>query len=702
MGYKPVKTFSPNVLDESKYATAEDAGYFVYNTETASYDEALIGDDTSITDRDSFTKALDKYGNIYIKICNKVGDKLVARGQVEGYNAETGITTLAEYFHWLKELSNISTIDDLNYGRKFTRLPLSEPHFTIDANTRAITIPAEFRKNGIAVQGDDLAEVVYFEIDRYYDYMDFANCEIAIQWETARGKNRKGETVEAVTSISQPYLVDIESEPGKLIFGWAISDVLTDVAGTLKFSVRFYQFNEKNEIAYNFNTLTATTSVKSGLYIDITNLSKDDIDDVGDRLIERIENSQLVEGGYVAATPVFIINLINEDEPNEERDLDAENGIYTLTALAEAADTGMIVYNWKRQDLTDTSRIINLIGKIDYRKVAEPKVGESYYIANSESNYVLTQITDDNYDNYKDKAYERLAQCDATEAGIYWVDAENRITNSSASALSDKVTFPLPEKPEIINHLVENVAIKENDEDDGIYYTDDLEEQVANSSYTLELDTKKVDKNIPAYNWERSDDNENWRETEDTDLKYEITAPGYYRMSMKNTRNKAETEKVYSNVCRVTYVPKELELEQPANELLVISVNALSDDNCPKVEIKDTGIKSDGHIVEWYVYETVGDITYNEKVITFILSKDEWVSTFNPANPDYQAKIQELTHDSNILAQYYPVVYNRLNGVRSKGVSFEEPPFRVTKFLNENVVTLSLDDNEDDKLFFED
>jgi hypothetical protein len=33
----------------------------------------------------------------------------------------------------------------------FTKLPLEEPYFEINANNRTITIPAEFKKNGIAV-----------------------------------------------------------------------------------------------------------------------------------------------------------------------------------------------------------------------------------------------------------------------------------------------------------------------------------------------------------------------------------------------------------------------------------------------------------------------------------------------------------------------------------------------------------------------
>ena len=42
----------------------------------------------------------------------------------------------------------------------------------INANTRAITIPTELKMLGIA--GDNIAEIVFFEIDRFFDTMDFS------------------------------------------------------------------------------------------------------------------------------------------------------------------------------------------------------------------------------------------------------------------------------------------------------------------------------------------------------------------------------------------------------------------------------------------------------------------------------------------------------------------------------------------------
>lgn len=53
-------------------------------------------------------------------------------------------TSVQEYFSHLKDLLDAG-------GKKFLMLPLDEPVFEIDANTRDIKVPTEFKKNGISV-----------------------------------------------------------------------------------------------------------------------------------------------------------------------------------------------------------------------------------------------------------------------------------------------------------------------------------------------------------------------------------------------------------------------------------------------------------------------------------------------------------------------------------------------------------------------
>lgn len=232
-GFKRVRT----------YSEAETYFYKVPNPEIT--DDMITGDDKTtnenivnamyrsldISSLNAFTSALNEYHILYVRARypqdhkdeDKAGKLL---GIAEGFSPLIGITTLEEYFAHIADLSLIN--------RKYTVLPLDEPYFEINTNTRAITIPADFKKNGVAVQGDDLAEVLYFKVDRYFDYMDLNNCEIFIQWETPKASDGT-----IIKSASPAYIRDIESEPGKLIFGWILDNSITGASGNLKFSVRF-------------------------------------------------------------------------------------------------------------------------------------------------------------------------------------------------------------------------------------------------------------------------------------------------------------------------------------------------------------------------------------------------------------------------------------------------------------------------------
>ena len=89
-------------------------------------------------------------------------------------NGEIQIDNLESFFGNIQEISKLD--------EKFLRLPLDEPLFEIDADSRKITVPSNFATNGLSVQGDHLAETVFFSIDRYFDYKDLNTCNIRINW----------------------------------------------------------------------------------------------------------------------------------------------------------------------------------------------------------------------------------------------------------------------------------------------------------------------------------------------------------------------------------------------------------------------------------------------------------------------------------------------------------------------------------------
>ena len=163
---------------------------------------------------------------------------------LSGGPGEVDIYDLDSFFQNFKEL----TQNDYSY----LRLPLDEPCFEIlddEKHRRYIQVPDVFSKNGISVQGDDNAEILWFSIDRYYDNTDLVgpskqDCErfnampmhIMIQWQTPF---KKGVTPALVDKEGQAF----RDENGKIYFGWPITKDITKDAGNIKFNVRFYQFS---------------------------------------------------------------------------------------------------------------------------------------------------------------------------------------------------------------------------------------------------------------------------------------------------------------------------------------------------------------------------------------------------------------------------------------------------------------------------
>lgn len=93
------------------------------------------------------------------------------------------VENLEQFFGSIQEIAALDS--------KYLRLPLDEPMFEIDANSRKINVDATpFKANGLSVQGDHLAETVFFKIDRYYDTMDLMNTDIYVNWKMGSASGR--------------------------------------------------------------------------------------------------------------------------------------------------------------------------------------------------------------------------------------------------------------------------------------------------------------------------------------------------------------------------------------------------------------------------------------------------------------------------------------------------------------------------------
>lgn len=215
-----------------------------------------------------------------------------------------------------KLFSNVTTIDSLNayYGRmrdfyqaagahsdnrkgyKYMMMPLDqvgEEAFEINLNTRSITVPAAFSKIG-GVQADQMAELIVFTADRYFDYMDLANTLIYVQWQLPDEQRTTGAT--------EITIKDLESAPGKIRFAWPLYNTITKYSGVVRFSVRFFVFDENDKLAYSLNTLDANLIIKPAL----DPADKIDPEPWGDLFTKAIINSQYTQDGQIPPVePMF-------------------------------------------------------------------------------------------------------------------------------------------------------------------------------------------------------------------------------------------------------------------------------------------------------------------------------------------------------------------------------------------------------------
>lgn len=218
----------------------------------------------------------------------------------EALKLQNEITTIGGYLDHLNDL--------LKLDPKWVRLPVDEEVFKIDANSRKINVPKEFASNGVGIVGDELAEIVWFKIDRYFDIVDLgANpMKIYIQWETPAGD--KG--ISAAYAISKEKIENGDIQEDYIYFGWALTSELTKKAGTIKFNVRIVKVEDgtdstgatKKYIAYSFNTQPASVSIKQGINYDFVN-NTIDIEDATELIGSRILQ------GNTTHSPIIRTNL---------------------------------------------------------------------------------------------------------------------------------------------------------------------------------------------------------------------------------------------------------------------------------------------------------------------------------------------------------------------------------------------------------
>lgn len=278
--------------------------------------------------------------------------------------------SLATYFAALEYAQK----QGLNISNKFFRLPLEEPMFEVDMDTRMISVPTAFKNNGLGVQGDTRAEIVFFKVPRYYDVMDLnpdmnnIGSAWVVQWQNTNNKVVKsGNSPVIFTDAANEIITKADGTTENIeyvLLGWVITNEMTESSGNLEFALRFYTLDSQdgeNVVTYSLATQKAGCPIKGSLDLDVKNI-------VYDNELENLIRTRPIYSGVInsmdGAAPTIILDLDNTQEYELSTEVDeyAEyatlvdtegnqlypDGVYTFKVEGESPDNGTIVYRWYR------------------------------------------------------------------------------------------------------------------------------------------------------------------------------------------------------------------------------------------------------------------------------------------------------------------------------------------------------------------
>lgn len=573
----------------------------------------------------------------------------------------------------------------------YVMIPTDEEPFVINANTRAISIPANFSKCA-GVVGDNMCEIITFTVDRYFDYVDLANTNICIQWNT-----------KSASGISHIGLIDNESMPGKIRFGWPLTEALTAEAGNITFAIRFFEKNDDGQFVYLLNTKPAVIPIVAGLTV-----AGDDIvieENPIDLFTKFVANSN--NPGYSIPAHPYFDNEIGLDLPgvSETQAIDLTSDTLTFKAQALVSDNGYILYDWYYND-----HIINLDNPDDairfainneaYEQVlphpTERRGNEQYYIE-------VTKEGAKAYDIWTEKAlpgadtpvYQRFTTLtikpfeDKENAlyqavtGEYQVKAVNQTgtrkittkegveyeaSNTTPPTASSRAIVPSPLEVTIQSDLEENKFIEDGD-----------------AKLLIETNTDPG-KPYKVYTWSRSDigkliDEETKEESliepvvlsdESGEGKVRLTAttPGWYQAKVVSKLNRKE-EPAQSHICRVVNHPKAPVLVKlmygkwPEKDMTIEEADAYFNEDFEWSEVTSTmdkGITSLGDILRLRV-----DVSIAEEGISNDLLSDRLEYRWHVIEPDAERELEAADFDetNNGILVYGGQLYKNTLDVRN-------------------------------------
>lgn len=617
------------------------------------------------------------------------------------------ISSLGELFTFMEFITKHAPI--------YTRLPLDEEPFFIDANKRSITVPKDFASNGVSVQGDEIAEILFFKINRFFDATDLSLCDIYVQWRSSEldeeGKPKEG--------VSRTWIHDVDSEPGYLIFGWPISSAITKAAGNITFSVRFYRLDDGNDLIYSFSTLDQTVKILPALDFDIAdeNIGKEGskyvVDDRAADIQSRAINSP-ASGSEAPELPYWEpdkLALFKSELPQPQDaegdaieawivNLDVDNNgfstvplIYHMAALSD--DGGIVSYSWnkKRNGSSVNNAEEPFYMSMDYivTEDTEPAYTNKSYFYKEGNSYKIIP-TGTSFSEY-DEIYELVSTVTMDSVGRYTPFAQNREGKFFSDRISATPLYvPYPATPELDDLVAtpENILRGEGEEAIPVTLTCDVELKDEFGNDVKETGGKAT------YVWKRSGLNRAGLEEGEgfevldgmVDDRLVLSAAddddeGYYFVTITNNLNK-EAKSETSNVVRVTKPAQKVVLSIDTEDDMSIEVArtrtdklAVTVENLEPYRDERSVDNPDGEdyvTYQWYAYASSGSNVNTDKELARVgmyADATGGVNGDDPVDDTFTTDEQSLTSavTKNFVPPiekgertYFCVVTNHYNG----------------------------------------
>lgn len=178
--------------------------------------------------------------------------------------------------------------------------------YQVNLNTRTINGPSF-----LSVKDEHRAEMIYFEVDRFFGNMDLAQTNCIIQYTTNEGK-----------SYYYPVpFCDVNSIENKMIIPWSISSAATASAGSIQYVIRFYLLNDKKidrdkdgnilwdnlDFSYSLTTLPATSQILRSFALEPVLVEEDYHIETDQKFFELIQ----VLGGMIDNASVYWNEVID-------------------------------------------------------------------------------------------------------------------------------------------------------------------------------------------------------------------------------------------------------------------------------------------------------------------------------------------------------------------------------------------------------